>query len=158
MIVQNRRQMNARVKQHRLKLQEESFQVELGERDLDRAKMWSAIARNDILKRATTPNPEKGKLSGEVRDKETSLSRLVHSAPTSPAIPRARMSSSPTSTTKLCENCNKLFSEFRNHGEACRWHKGVSVCLGYAVNYSEVAYSALYSFLFRTLYFPCLPA
>lgn len=145
MIVQNRRQMNARVKQHRLKLQEESFQVELEERDLDRAKMWSAIARNDFLKRATTPNPYKGKLSAELPDKEQALSRLVHSAPTSPVIPSVRMPTSPTSTTKLCENCNKLFSEFRNHGEACRWHKGVSVCLRYAVNYSFLC-----SFFFRS--------
>lgn len=57
MIVQNRRQMNARVKQHRLKLQEQSFQVELEERDLDRAKMWSAIARNDIFKKSNDSKP-----------------------------------------------------------------------------------------------------
>jgi len=57
MIVQNRRQMNARVKQHRLKLQEESFQVELEERALDRAKMWSAIARNDIFKKSNDSKP-----------------------------------------------------------------------------------------------------
>lgn len=152
MIVQNRRQMNARVKQHRLKLQEQSFQVELEERDLDRAKMWSAIARNDILKRATTPNPYKGKFSAELPDKEKVLSRLVHSAPTSPVIPSVRTSSSPTSTTKLCENCKKLFSECRNHGEACRWHKGVSVCMGYAIDNSAVSYSVLHFFLYiRTL-------
>ena len=121
MIVQNRRQMNARVKQHRLKLQEESFQVELEERDLDRAKMWSAIARNDIS-RAATPSPYKSKLSAELTGKEKALSRLVHSAPTSPVVPSLKMSTA----TKLCENCNKLFSEHRNHSEACRWHKGVS--------------------------------
>jgi len=67
-------------------------------------------------------------------------------------IPSVRTSSSPTSTTKLCENCNKLFSECRNHGEACRWHKGVSVCVGYAINNSAVSYSVLHFFLYiRTL-------
>ena len=119
MIVQNRRQINARVKEHRLKLQEESFEIELEERDLDRAKMWGAIARNDIS-RAVTPNPFRGKRSPELADKEKSLSRLVRSAPVSPET------KSPSSATKLCTNCNKLFSEARNHGQACCWHKGVS--------------------------------
>lgn len=129
MIVQNRREMTSRVKQHRLKLHEESFQIELEERDLDRAKMWSAIARNDIS-RATSPSPlSRGKRFPELTDKEKALSRLVHSAPTSPVMSSSpMMSTSPTSATKLCENCNKLFSEYRNHGEACRWHKGVSAC------------------------------
>lgn len=134
MIVQNRREMTSRVKQHRLKLQEESFQVELEERDLDRAKMWSAIARNDIS-RTDTPNPlYRGKCSPELTDNEKALSRVVHSAPSSPVMSSAvaaRYRTPTSTTTKLCANCNKLFSEYRNHDEACRWHKGVSACGGY---------------------------
>ena len=118
MIVQNRREMNARVKEHRWKLQEESFKIELEERGLDRAKMWGAIARNDIS-RAATPNLLKGKRSPELTDKEKALCRMVRSAPVSPLM------GNPTTATKLCENCNKLFSEHRNHGDACTWHKGV---------------------------------
>lgn len=123
MIVQNRRQMNARVKEHRLKLQEESFEIELEERDLDRAKMWSAIARNDIS-RAVTPNPLRGSRTPEPADKEKDLYRLVRSAPVSPVMKRTP--SSALTKCKLCVNCSKLFSEQRNHGQACSWHKGVS--------------------------------
>ena len=122
--MQNRRQMNARVKEHRLKLQEESFEIELEERDLDRAKMWSAIARNDIL-RAVTPNPLRGSRLSEPVDKEKGLYRLVRSAPVSPVMKRSP-SSALTKICKLCVNCNKIFSEQRNHGQACSWHKGVS--------------------------------
>lgn len=121
MIVQNRREMDARVKEHRLKLQEESFEIELEERDLDRAKMWSAIARNDIS-RAATPSPLlRGKRSPELVHKERAEGRLIRSAPVSPV-----MRSPSSAANKLCTNCNKLFSEHRNHGQACSWHKGVS--------------------------------
>ena len=129
MIVQNRREMTARVKEHRLKLQEESFQVELAERDLNRAKMWSAIARNEIS-RSNTPNHLAlgGRHSPKLTGCKRALPRVVHSAPSSPVMSSAVTSRTPTtrSTTNLCTNCKKLFSEHRNHDQACRWHKGVS--------------------------------
>lgn len=127
MIVQNRREMTARVKQHRLKLREESFQVELEERDLDRAKMWSAIARNEISRTSSANHLSYGgRQSPEVTRYKGALSRVVYSAPSSPVMSSAVTSKTLASDTKLCTNCNKLFSEHRNHEEACRWHKGVS--------------------------------
>lgn len=125
MIVQNRREMNARVKEHRLKLQEESFEIELEERDLDHAKMWSAIARNDIS-RAVTPNLSTVKRLPEPTDKDKGLYRLTRSAPVSPLVRRSPIASPATTKCKLCGNCNKLFSDHRNHAQACSWHKGVS--------------------------------
>lgn len=113
MIMQNRREMETRVKEHRLKLQEESLKIELDERDLDRTRIWNAISRNEIS-RATTRSPAREKRSPELTDKDNaSYSRVVHSAPVR------------STTTMLCDNCNKLFSEHRNHGDACSWHKGV---------------------------------
>ena len=120
MIVQNRREMDSRVKEHRLKLKEETFQIELQERDLDRNKMWSAIARNNIS-RTTTPSPPRRFSPVLSHNEEKSSTRMVHSAPASPATSRGH------ADCKLCANCNKLFTERRNHGEACRWHRGVSV-------------------------------
>lgn len=119
MIVQNRREMSARLKEHRVKLQEESFEIELEERDVDRAKMWSAIARNNIS-RSVTPNILRGNRLTEPTD-EMGLYRFVRSAPLCQLHKEVRGTGTQS---KLCVFCNKLFSDNRNHSQACSWHKG----------------------------------
>lgn len=122
MIVQNRREMSERLKEHRLKLQEESFEIEIEQRDFDRAKMWSAIARNS-RSRSVTPSRFGGYHSSDPSD-GTGFNRFVQSAP---VCTRTKAVQGTVATQcKLCAFCQKLFTENRNHSQACIWHKGVS--------------------------------
>jgi len=47
MIVQGRREMNAKVKQHKREVDQDTFRRTLNEREMERSKMWSAIHCND---------------------------------------------------------------------------------------------------------------
>lgn len=108
-VVQNRREMSARVKEHRRRLQEESFRRELENRDSEKAKMWSAIMRERPY-RAVSPALNSG--------------ALFHSQSASSSPTQSRNSHSRSG--RLCINCHKLFTDKFNHPEACVFHQGVS--------------------------------
>ncbi|XP_001630068.3 RING finger protein 151 isoform X2 [Nematostella vectensis] len=126
MIVQNRRAMDAAVREHRIHLQGETFKRELQERDLEKMKMWDTIMRNNPNRPASvTPSTSRSHMSGG--DLAVATSPGPHPGHWQP--PRSRVSTpgrphSPLDTAKLCLHCNKLFLEEANHDEACRWHQG----------------------------------
>ena len=123
-IVQNKRELDAEVKRHRLQLQEESFKRELEDRDAEKAKMLDAIARQNPGRAVSAPTSTRKTSAITASRHQLSMSAFSHFSQTAPVSPGPQKLISDTRI--LCANCNKLFIAQLNHKQACKWHRGVS--------------------------------
>ena len=122
-IIQNQRDLDAKVKKHRLKLGEESFKRELEDRDIQKAKLWDAIARQNPCRVLSAPSSTKRMLASTANRYKMNLSNLEHNFPDKDDFHDLYKSDIGVP----CVNCNKLFIKGRNREQACKWHRGASI-------------------------------
>ena len=121
-IIQNQRDLDAKVKKHRLHLQhgEESFKRELEDRGIQKAKLWDAIARKNSCRVLSALSSTKRMLANRYK---MNLSNLAQNFPDKDDIHDFYKSD----IVVPCVNCNKLFIKGRNHEQTCKWHRGASI-------------------------------
>ena len=124
MIVQNRREMNALVREHKRQVDQDTFRRTLDEREVEKNKLWSAIYRNNPTRTGSrSPSPirmEEERASPPLSRLSTYSARLRSSGSSAAASP---------DTVMLCLNCRKLFIEETNNDQACQCHEGVRMSI-----------------------------